>query len=329
MAHTKRSSVKRLYAWMAAACVALAGLCVGFEGVDLQFPASASAQSAPEPRPAPKPVNAAIAGSALSLATTDDKKNGALGDRLRGEAVFRIQRDKDKLRLRGPTPSADDHKTVLGMIAANFPGDAVTDRSKVDARFNQHEGWLSGVSFVLRQLALLRTGVAQIRDNQVSISGVAASPENYEIVQKSLVSELPSGLTLVRMAVKPPETGFVWLAQFQEGALLLSGHAPSAAARAQLSEAAAALFPEAAFKDMSTAAEGAPENWEQASMFALRALRALQSGSVSLSDYVIKVDGVPAHRDAMREIEQMSDQLPQGYIVENEAMDADRIFATP
>ncbi len=248
---------------------------------------------------------------------------------MRGQSVFRIHRDKNRIKLRGPAPNEEDKKIVLGMIEANFPGLSIQDRTKVDPRHNNSEAWLSGVSFILRQLALLRSGVGQISEHRINITGIAETAESYRLVQKTLSGELPAGLVLENAAIKPPEADYTWLAQLREGSVVMSGHVPDETAQKTLSAFAEFLFPEARFDNKTEVVSGAPNDWIQAAQVSLRALRLLQSGSVSIADHILRVDGVPASEDAGEEIEILNELLPSGFVIENDSLGAERVHSTP
>ncbi len=279
---------------------------------------------------APLPVNAAIVGdNTPAVAPENPKKEAKNPVRMRGQSVFRIHLDKNRIKLRGPAPNEEDKKIVLGMIEANFPGYSIQDKTKIDARYNTGEGWLSGVSFVLRQMALLRSGAGQISDHQVSITGVAETAEKYQEVEKTLSGELPTGLILQSAAIKPPEADYTWLAQLREGSVVMSGHVPDETAQKALTALAEFLFPEARFDNKTEIIAGAPNDWMQAAQVSLRALRLLQSGSVSIANQVLRVDGVPASEEAGEEIDFLTDLLPLGFIIENESLMTDRALVTP
>lgn len=275
-------------------------------------------------------VSATMLNSPASLQPTESTgENNKHPARLQGATVFRIHRDKNRIKLRGPAPTEEDKKIVLGMIEANFPGFKIVDRTKIDGRHNKSDSWLSGVSFVLRQLALLRSGAAQIAENRISLAGVAETAENYKLVQKSLSSEMPKGLLLENGSIKPPDEDYTWLAQLREGSVIISGHVPDEAAKKALSELAEFLFPEARFDNKTQVAIGAPDDWIQAAQVSLRALRLLQSGSVSIASQILKVDGVPANGEAENEIEALNELLPKGFAIENEIVGSERVLLTP
>lgn len=289
--------------------------------------------SAAEPAPKAKITDVAASAAIISRPEPSAPANSAQKTvelaRAHGAPVFRIHRDQNRIKLRGATPTEDDKKIVFGMIEANFPGFTILDRTKADSRGISSDSWLSGVSFVLRQLALLRSGVAQISENRVSLSGVAETAENYKMVQKSLSSEMPAGLVLENGSITPPDGDYTWLAQLREGSVIISGHVPDEAAQKALSELAEFLFPEAQFDNNTQIVSGAPDNWMQAAQVSLRALRLLQSGSVSIASQILKVDGVPASGEAENEIDALNELLPQGFAIENETLGSERVLLSP
>lgn len=238
---------------------------------------------------------------------------------LRGQPVFRIQREGNKIKLRGPAPTAEDQKTVLGMVDASFPGYGLHDRTRVDARYNGGDGWLNAVSFALRKLAFLHNGGAHIYGNQVSLYGVAETAESYKTLQTALQSEPPEGLVLRDVSIRPPEADFIWLAQMQEGSVILHGHVGSHEAKAAISDLAQQLFPEAYVRDETQVTPNGPKDCLSAALISLQMLRQLQSGSVSVSDQLVQLDGVHGAKEAQEEIAMLRKNLPSGFVLEDDA----------
>jgi hypothetical protein len=239
---------------------------------------------------------------------------------------LRIQREQSRIKLRGAVASQEEKKILLGMIEAAFPGFRVSDKTKIVADIQETETRLSGFSFALRQLALMRNGNASISLDTIRLSGVAESAEAYEQVQKAVKSQLPQGVVLGALSLRPPTASYIWLAQYQAGSLTITGHVPDKSSEAMLSSVAEQLFPSAIVKANVQVEDGAPENWVDAALLSLRALSYLQSGSVSLSDQTIKIDGLPASNEDAEKLALINGAVPEGYFVENEVMQLERTY---
>lgn len=282
-----------------------------------------SAMTGEYPGAALHPLNTAAAPHQIEAAPDDKKIAAAINGTAQG---LRIHRDRSKIKLRGMVSSSEEQKILLGMIEASFPGFKISDKTKVNDRIQHSETWLSGFSFALRQLALMRSGSAKINESSISLSGIAQNAESYEQVQKALKSQLPQGVSLAGMAIKPPEAAYIWLAQYQAGSITMTGHVPDKSSHVMLATLAERLFPDAELNSSMEVEDGAPENWVDAASLSLQALRLLQSGSVSLADQTIKIDGIPASDEDAAKLADLNDSLPEGFILESDVMSLERTF---
>jgi hypothetical protein len=235
-------------------------------------------------------------------------------------AAIGVERKDEKIKLSGIVSTPEDEKIILGIIAATFPGSSINNKMKVDQAAATNELWLSGVSFTVRQLAMLKNGQARIQDNVVSLTGEAAAGTSYEAVHRALKEELPAGLVVGHTAVRPPATTYVWLAQLQAGNVSISGRVPDRATRQMITQLVNELFPKARFDNTMEVTEGAPENWQRATWLSIFALQFLQSGSVSITDKTIKIDGMPSDDTSLQKITELTASLPGGFTMENHVM---------
>ena len=207
--------------------------------------------------------------------------------------IWWATRSKSGLYLHGNVPSQEDQRTLLGMIKALFPDLEVKDRMKIVDIGTPTEQWLGAVSFGLQQLAHLKFGSVRLLKSGLRISGEASSAEEFVEIKKTLAGPLPTGLTIKRANVRPPNADpFVFTADLGTNALSLAGSVPSEEARKQLRELSRELFERPGFDDRLELASGAPEGWDDAVTVALRALSSLESGKVSLSGLAVTIEGV-------------------------------------
>jgi hypothetical protein len=232
--------------------------------------------------------------------------------------VFRVSREKNQLKLRGTIPSAADQKTVIGMVRASFPGLKVSEKTQIDERGPDREAWLGGVSFALRQLAMLDTGVAVLHNTELSLHGVAGSTEKYAAVQSALTTEVPRGVELKGAVIAPPSVQpFTWFAKFRQGGLALSGHVPNKAEQDALNGLAEELFPGSHVVSAMEVAAGEPAGWGSAVRQCLRVLSRLEAGSLTVSDSNVQIEGVAADETQMKSAQELGRALPVGFKVEN------------
>ena len=200
---------------------------------------------------------------------------------------------QSSIRLRGAVPSGGDRRTVLGMVKAHFPDLKVDDRLKVTKGGPPQDRWLGAVSFALQQLAHLKRGSARLNNFALKVDGEARSAADYTEIEKALSGPLPAGVTIARQTVKPPVADpFTFVADLGANALSLSGSVPSEDARKQLRELSRQLFRRPGLEDRLELASGAPQDWDEAVVAALRALSGLDSGKVALSGLAVTIEGV-------------------------------------
>lgn len=228
--------------------------------------------------------------------------------------VLRIQRRKDRLKLRGRVPSEKAHKAVLGLANAIFPGLEISARLQIDPNMPDVKTWLSGVGFALRQLTHLSQGSADLADTSLSLQGTAAKIGAYEEVMRAFQQKVPEGIFIRELDIAPPKVEpFTWQVQFKAGSVVLGGHIPSEMDQASLVSVAKGLFPDARIIDATAIASGAPGGWKLAARLALRALANLQSGLITISGTLVKIEGVANDSAAVKRISALEKIWPQGY----------------
>jgi len=208
--------------------------------------------------------------------------------------MWSATRIESGIRLRGSVPTDEDRRTVLGMVKAHFPDLQVEDRLKVaDAGAPPQDQWLGAVSFGLKQLSHLKRGSARLYDVALKVDGEARSAADYVEVKKALAGPLPTGLIVAGESIKPPIADpFVFVADLGANELSLSGSVPNENARKHVRELSRQLFRRPGLDDRLELASGAPKNWNEAVVAALRALSQLESGKIALSGLAMTIQGV-------------------------------------
>jgi len=207
--------------------------------------------------------------------------------------LWLASRSESGLRLRGAVPSEEDRRTLLGMVKAHFPDLPVEDGLKVAAGGPPKEQWLGAVSFGLQQLTHLKRGSVRLFDVSMQVQGVARTAKDYDEIKKALAGPLPTGLNIRVDGVRPPVADpFVFTADLGVNALSLKGSVPSENARKQLRELSRQLFERPGLEDRLEVASGAPKDWDEAVIAALRALSRLESGKIALSGLAVTIEGI-------------------------------------
>jgi hypothetical protein len=207
--------------------------------------------------------------------------------------VWSATRIESGLRLRGLVPSEEDRRVVLGMVKAHFPDLVVEDRLKVADVALPKDQWLGAVSFGLKQLSRLKRGSARLLNVGLKLDGEARSAADYAEIKGALAGPLPTGLNILGESVRPPIVDpFVFNADLGLNALSLYGSVPNEDARKQLRELSRQLFEKPGLDDRLELASGAPKDWNEAVVAALRALSRLDSGKIALSGLAVTIEGV-------------------------------------
>jgi OOP family OmpA-OmpF porin len=206
-------------------------------------------------------------------------------------------RRNHRIRLAGYVPNADVRQAILGVTKASFPGFEVADEMSLARGVPVGDAWLGGISFALQQLAALKRGDVWLDDLGLGAVGEAEDVAAYRATKTALGEGLPKGIKLLSDGVTPPViTPYTWAAEFSGGRLLLSGHVPNEADRAQLLDAAKAATPNAQPHDQMQPGVGAPRGFTAAAMASLRELPRLESGSAELRGASLTVSGMARDR---------------------------------
>jgi len=249
------------------------------------FDAAAPTNAAPGPQAAPAWLDRSSPVTGRVLVAGKSKQANAY--------VWSAARRESSIRLRGAVPSGKDRRTLLGMVKAHFPDLEVEDRLKVTSGGPPQDRWLGAVSFALNQLSHLKRGSVRLINFTLKVDGEALSATDYAEVKKALAGPLPTGVTVAKETIKPPVADpFTFVADLGDNALSLSGSVPSEDARKQVRELSRQLFRRPGLDDRLELASGAPKDWDEAVVAALRALSGLDSGKIALSGLAVTIEGV-------------------------------------
>lgn len=257
--------------------------------------------------------NARLVQQAAADENTQAQGKQRAEDKQREAYEWFAGRSESGLKLRGAVPSEEDRQTLLGMVKAHFPDLAVEEKLKVVEGGPPREQWLGAMSFGLKQLSHLKHGAVRLSNANLKVAGVAKSAEDYVEIKKALAGPLPAGLTIKGDDVRPPIADpFIFTADLGANALSLAGSVPSEDARKQLRDLSRELFARPGLDDRLQVASGAPENWGDAVMAALRALSRLERGKVAMSGLAVSIEGVaPDQGTAIAVSYQLRRDLPK------------------
>jgi outer membrane protein OmpA-like peptidoglycan-associated protein len=223
--------------------------------------------------------------------------------------------------LSGMAPSAAAKAAVAAAAVIATTG-TVTDnlvvQGNIDGNIASPPDYAAATNFALGQLAALSTGQASLNGPALVITGNAPNAAIKTGVDAALAAALPAGMRLARADVvapapppppppppvvaapppppPPPPVALSWSAVKNPTGIVLSGMAPSAAAKAAV--AAAAVIATTGTVTDNLVVQGniegniaSPSDYAAATNFALGQLAALSTGQASLNGPALVVTG--------------------------------------
>ncbi len=234
--------------------------------------------------------------------------------------LSRLTKEGGTITLRGHVPSQEDLRILQGVAAATSPGAAVIDRSHVNTNVGDRDIWLAAMTFALRQLGKLQSGTAVLKNAGIKIEGVTNADDDFAAVRKKVLDEAPRGLN-VEVALKPQDVHpFVWIAQLRPGAIDLRGYVPDRVDQT-LCAHAQKYFQNLKVNNGMEVAKGEPQDWLAATEVSLEMLSVLYTGSVSISDNVITIEGIYSSPNAVDLFKALGNRLPRGFRLVNNVLE--------
>ena len=161
--------------------------------------------------------------------------------------------------------------------------------------------------------AMLGSGELVLTDTNLSVSGRARSPEDYENILAALEAEQPAGLAITYQDVSPSVAdAYVLEVVRSANGVELIGFMPSEEAKSEVLDEAYSLFGQEATEDQLQIADGAPRmDWIGAAKFALGQVAQLSGGSARISDFSYSITGAAASSEAYEALRtQLAGTLP-------------------
>lgn len=200
----------------------------------------------------------------------------------------------NRIRLAGHVPNEMMRRTIVGAVKVMFPGRDLDDRMQLARGAPDHNQWLGGVSFGLKQLSRLKVrGRVELEGTVLAIEGEAEDAAAYESVRAALANSLPQGIRVRADKVMPPTVKpYLWTAVHSGRQLELAGYVPSERQRDEIFELAKRSFPSAVVVDRMSIAAGEPKGWQGVVGTVLSRLAEIEEGSVELRDAQVGITGL-------------------------------------
>lgn len=221
-------------------------------------------------------------------------------------------RDGAKIALAGSVPDPTARAALVASAKA-INGADVAD-GMAYGRGAAGAGIVGAGAFALGELALLGKGSASISDGALSLSGTAPDSASFEKAMAAL-AKLPEGLKLAKADIAPPVAKpYVFAAVALDGALKLTGAAPSMAARDAILAQAKALFPTLKIDNGLSVAGGAPAgDFLAAAGFGLTQIAGLDKGAMTLTDASLAISGGAKLPGALEALNKAATGLAPGF----------------
>ncbi|MCB1477797.1 MAG: OmpA family protein [Rhodobiaceae bacterium] len=200
-----------------------------------------------------------------------------------------------RLVMSGYAPDFAARDALAAAIRDLLPGAEVTSDVVVAAGGIDSALWSRTTSFVLQQFSRLKGAKAALENDRLSISGEAASIEDYESVLAAL-DAVPAGIVLLRADITPAAADtFAWIASLSADGLALSGYVPSDAAQQRILDLASKTFPGMQVRNRMRVAQGpdeaTDEAWTSGAGFSFEVLGYMSEGSALMIPGSLSFDG--------------------------------------
>ncbi|UFZ06747.1 OmpA family protein [Bradyrhizobium ontarionense] len=201
------------------------------------------------------------------------------------------QLDAAGVTLSGLAPSSAVRDTILRYAVGPFAGRRVLSQLEI-ARGAPDGDVAKASASLLKELAKLSEGRAEINETQVSIGGVGLANVTGASVREELAGALPAPFAIAVVDVRDgPVSPYVFGLQKQDGHVRLSGYVPDEAARRDLVGAATASFVTETVEDGLKIGDGAPTDFARSLKTTFPALARLWSTTLAAKDADITIEG--------------------------------------
>jgi OmpA-OmpF porin, OOP family len=198
----------------------------------------------------------------------------------------------NQVQLSGHVPTERTRDDVFAAAKKAFPKAAIVD--KMETASGEPKDWSAAVIASLTHLATFDEGSADIRDNQLSLVGLAkdqATADDARRTIKTLVAFKSTDQIKIREPLAPVANPYVTGIAAANGAVALTGYVPSEQARSALIESVKARLPGQKIEDRLQIASGAPDGWLGCVQGGLQGVGRLGAGRVELNGNAMDLVG--------------------------------------
>lgn len=208
--------------------------------------------------------------------------------------VWSASREGDRLTLSGFVPEDGALKAILA--AAQYGGSNLRVVDDTEPGDGEVKGWTEAAVAIVRALAKLEEGTADLRDTALTFAGLAESDASAEAARRELQQGLTAAFKVtddvrVRKPALPVIAPYRTLGELDGGVLTLSGHVPTEEARQTLLAFAQQRFPGTRVHDTLQLGAGQQAGWQTCVETGLEAVARLGNGRASVADRRLQVSG--------------------------------------
>lgn len=198
--------------------------------------------------------------------------------------------DKANVTLSGYVPDAKARTSMIAAAKASMPDVSIADEMQI--ALGSPVNFSDATAMAIAQVSRFSVGSVSMSDALLSVDGTAKSPSAYASVLAALVDKMPGGFSLSSENITPASIApYLWGATFNGTQITLNGYVPNNEVRKSIVAMAKAKHPDATINDTMQIASGAPASFNSGIGHALAHLPHLLSGSVSLKDMRLSVEG--------------------------------------
>ncbi|MFN0263399.1 OmpA family protein [Tepidamorphus sp. 3E244] len=226
--------------------------------------------------------------------------------------------DGSTLTLDGLAPDFDARDRMRTFARNRLPGAEVASNVQIARGGLASEQWLAAVDFVFLQFSRLDNPEARLSGGDLTLSGSAASIENYESVLAALSRNLPAGVSVSRADISPPPSdAFSWIARMGPDGLTVEGYVPDSQtfdAISEVARAAADSVPVRVDMRVADAPDGAtPQLWLAGATYVLNAVRHFGDGEGIMVPGRIAIDGTARTSESFDRLSGQVADVPDGF----------------
>jgi outer membrane protein OmpA-like peptidoglycan-associated protein len=208
--------------------------------------------------------------------------------------VWSARREGTQLQLGGHVSSEQQRQQIAAAVRESLPRATLADRSEL--AIGAPEGFMVAVIATIRALGRLEEGSADLRASQLNIAGLATDDVVADTVRRALREAMPASIRLTeairfKAPALPTFDPFRTTVDAGGPVVVLSGHAPSEAAKAALAETARARLPNRRIDNQLVVGNGAAAGWQSCTQAALSGLGRLGGGKATLTGRRLELTG--------------------------------------